>query len=610
MIPIPIVPSDSNGDNVITSEKNDCVPKLIRPQDRYCNLETDKENDQSAESSSKFNRYDKSESESESDLESDLTDNCSPKKLERADSLEELLKELENEIEGDKKTKSEEKQAKKKVKKAKKETKSEPVIETKPEVKPETDSAKPEPKSESVVVKEPCEGETNKSENLNNENYKNHPHKRPNFKSRPPTDRRPPRLGNVSPPFVNHPLPPVLPPQPYYPYNTPAIPPNVPPYPYNVMPNEPHPAYLPPTYPRPLSPLPLNTDLLNTAITAPLSPRSAAFVLENRAIIERRKRRSFSRSPSPRFRRSKSPRRDSISPVRKRNLSPENKKVSPNVARNRLGPKRRSRSISLSPSPHRDAKEEEMNPVDPIMEARKRKFESNELKVKEGVIRLKPKIGEEAQKEKDSEAPQNGDKDEELDPDILDTSVDGLFSDEESDEENEGRFKTNSQQSRKAVVLPFTQLLKSTSAEIKTKSLLPEKSSSRRVSRNRFKNGESRRERDASYKKTTESGKENAKANKPDRSRVVLKSERVRPMPALSEKKIEIKIRNPTKYEEAVKNSDEKVDKVIPPRKVEIGCLSADENEPEIVIDNEEDDPLLNANDGEFLFKLLHTINL
>lgn len=596
------MPSDTNGDNVILSETNECAPKLIRPQDRYCNLETNKENDQSAESSSKFNRYDKSDPESESDLESDLTDNDSPKKLERADSLEELMKELENEIEGDKNIKNEEKPPKKKVKKAKKEAKSEPVSDINPEVKNESDSAKPEAKNESVHVKEPCESITNKSEpipeNVNNENYKNHVHKRSNFKSRLPMNRRPPRSGNVSPPFVNHSLPPTLPPhQPFYPYNPAIIPTNIPPYPYNVIPSEPHPAYLPQTYPRPLSPLTLNTDLLNTAIAAPLSPRSAAFVLENRAIIERRKRRSFSRSPSPRFRRSKSPRRDSISPVRKRNLSPENTKISPNAARNRLGTKKRSRSISLSPSPQRDVKEEENKPVDPIMEARKRKFESNELKVKEGVIRLKPKIEEEAQK--DIEVPQNGEKDEELDPDILDTSVDGLFSDEESDEENEGRFKTNSQQSRKAVVLPFTKLLKSTSAEIKTKSLLPEKNPSRHASRNRVRNGGSRRERDALYKKTTESGKENAKSSKPDRSRVVLKSDRVRPIPALSEKKIEIKIRNPTKYEEVVKESDVKAENIVPARKVEVGSLSAEENEPEIVIDNEEDDAILNANDGK-----------
>lgn len=588
---------------MITSETNNCAPRLIRPQDRYCNLETDKENDQSAETSSKFNRYDKSDSESESDLESDLNDD-SPKKLQRADSLEELMKELENEIDGDKKIKSEEKPLKKKVKKAKKEAKSELLSDIKSVVKNESDNVKPEVKNDSVDVKEPCNGENDKSEtipeNLNNENYKNNVHKHPNFKSRPPMNRRPPRAGNVSPPFVNHSLPPTLTPQPYYPYNPPVISTNIPPYPYNVIPSEPHPPYLPQTYPRSLSPLTLNTDLLNTAITAPLSPRSAAFVLENRAIIERRKRRSFSRSPSPRFRRSKSPRRDSISPIRKRNLSPESKKTSPNAVRNRLGAKKRSRSISLSPSPQREVTEEERKPVDPIMEARKRKFENNELKVKEGVIRLKPKVEEEAQKE--SEAPQNGKKDEELDPDILDTSVDGLFSDEESDEENEGRFKTNSQQSRKAVVLPFTKLLKNTSAEIKTKSLLPEKSSSRHGSRNRCRNGESRRERDALYKRTTESGKENAKTNKPDKGRVVIKSDRVRPISALIEKKIEIKIRNPTKYEEVAKDFDVKEEKVVPARKVEVGSLSADENEPEIVIDNEEDDPPLNANDGKLTF--------
>lgn len=63
------------------------------------------------------------------------------------------------------------------------------------------------------------------------------------------------------------------------------------------MPPVPNPL-VPPFFERARSPLSINTDSLTTATMAPLSPRSAAFVLQNKAIVERRKRsprRSYSR---------------------------------------------------------------------------------------------------------------------------------------------------------------------------------------------------------------------------------------------------------------------------------------------------------------------------
>lgn len=308
--------------------------------------------------------------------------------------------------------------------------------------------------------------------------------------------------------------------------------------------------YSPLPYSRPLSTLTLNTDVLNTITMAPLSPRSAAFVLENRQILARRqmsprrsrspmrrspspkrmklspRRRTRSRSRSPRFdsvrKCSLSPRKRSNSPKfspKRRSTSPRNySRRSPNLNRyknrtsnspvvkqsvhKRLGTKNssphesrkpdvvtkrkrtsRSISLSLSPSPDRNYHKRPLNettgqvnenkinrnenssatqkPVkenkeDPILLARKKKFESPvQLGKNNGVIKLnsnKPKQTEVINKEttpedlSDVQLDDTPDKEcfnEGSDIEIeLNTNIDDLWSDEESDNENEGRFKS------------------------------------------------------------------------------------------------------------------------------------------------------------------------
>ncbi|XP_028149998.1 serine/arginine repetitive matrix protein 1 [Diabrotica virgifera virgifera] len=240
---------------------------------------------------------------------------------------------------------------------------------------------------------------------------------------------------------------PMVPPQPMMPFIPPEhfqqpLLPFIPPVPepifipqgFNMIPQPaPH-----PYFERPLSPLAINTESLTTATMAPLSPRSAAFVMKNKAIVEKRRRsprRSFSRSPSRslsrsprrslsprrrsvtpplrRFRRSISPRRFSrspprrFSPQRKRSLSPAKRrsnspkrKATENPppqnkppVHNRLGNKsdkpEEKKEISSEKEAPAEIKEEEI--LDPVLAARKKKFETNEIKKKEGIIRLKPK---------------------------------------------------------------------------------------------------------------------------------------------------------------------------------------------------------------------------
>lgn len=249
---------------------------------------------------------------------------------------------------------------------------------------------------------------------------------------------------------------------------------------------------------RSISPLHINADVLNTITMAPLSPRSAAFVLQNREMIAKRtqlpKRRSISSSSSSSYdsRRSRSrtpirkrsispysrsryspprrysppPRRRSISPkrneflaTRRRTRSPERtykrRSFSPKAARtpsprrrrsrspinrrspkpdirNRLGPranlptrrkeerpiKRRVESLnslSLTPSPKcstqlsptdRKGSTNDNPPstppkeVDAVLEARRRKFESNKpIDVAGGIIKLKSIKESEVQEE-------------------------------------------------------------------------------------------------------------------------------------------------------------------------------------------------------------------
>lgn len=304
LIPIQTVPSDSDCE-VRNNETENNVPKLILPQDRYCSSSANIES-KSPETTSKFNRYDNSDdsSESESEYEIEVSDPESPKpgKLERSDSLEALMQELENEIEGDSKPKPVKRKVK--IKKPKKvkvdisvEQKENILVEDKPGESRTIEVSGEVQKSEENSVSAPKNGVKVQT---SNEDVKTP------AKVAPP-QRFPRRhLRNVHKP-ENRPVHPDATRLPYIPQNITSI---QPPAPYFVplMPHRPPfaphmPQYIPMVsgeqivpYPppqrfgRPLSPLMLSTEILSATVAAPLSPRSAAFVLQNREIVERRKR--------------------------------------------------------------------------------------------------------------------------------------------------------------------------------------------------------------------------------------------------------------------------------------------------------------------------------
>lgn len=205
-------------------------------------------------------------------------------------------------------------------------------------------------------------------------------------------------------------------------------------------------------------------------------------------------------------------------------------------------PPKRKRSRSKTPPPPAP-------PPDAVLEARKKKFESNELKIKEGVIRLKLK---------------NEQKDDEED-DVIDANIEDLFSDEETDDnENEGRFKGKETQ-KSTTVLPFSKLT------------------------NKENRNEQKEQRPISRKR-------------PQISRLMLEKPKITPpVSTLPEKKIEIKIRNPTKYEEKKEQQKEKV------RKVEIGPRVEEDisNEPP-EISEEEDGELIHLNEGKSYFMFFY----
>lgn len=212
--------------------------------------------------------------------------------------------------------------------------------------------------------------------------------------------------------------------------------------------------------------------------------------------------------------------------------------------------------------------------LDPVLEARKKKFESNELKIKEGVIRLKPKNDEQQEEEEVEEEPD----------DVIDVTVDDLFSDEETDNENEGRFKTGNG-----------------SGSAKDKDTQKSAGTSGR-----------------GYQRVTTTNKENRRRlmKKAQLSRLMVRSEAKHkmapPVSTLPEKKIEIKIRNPTKYEEKKEVKGVVVSSSVvaaqPPRKVEIGPrVESGEIVEESVDDEEEEedyeDEVVDLNEGECVRK-------
>ncbi|VEN61569.1 unnamed protein product [Callosobruchus maculatus] len=752
------------------------------------------------------------------------------------------MQELDNEILGKPVDDKDEKQKVKKVKKKKRKVsacdskasdtdKEQPQSSGTEEIKEGDNENKPPVSAEDVTSSVPTENEKLET-SPNTFQYRKRPRSRsPNRRF---MNRR--RLRNF-PPNVPQPppMPPFIQPQPQFMVPGPQMMP-FPPHPFNpfgppIIQN-PMPR---PFFDRPLSPLGINTESIAATAMAPLSPRSAAFVLQNKAIVEKRKRsprRSYSRSPSrslsrsprrsprrsltpirrvsrsPRrlspIRRSLSPRRRSLSPrrrsltPRKRSLSPRKRSLSPrkrsmSPRKRSLSPRRRplsprKRSVSprnramsprrrsplsprrrpLSPLPRRrsisprrkrpvkprDAKEQEEEKknarapvherlgnkgqkaeskekegeekegnepaqkkeddklIDPVLEARRKKFESNEIKKKEGIIRLKPKDDKPKEdksteedkpkdekpkdikpkeekptvtkpkedKPKESQEPKTKDTPtapagpasvsstaassapkpsssitstsetsvtsttppipssttaedkpkaaepkkkledipefEELErllnaplpelDDIVNPKVDDIFSDEDSASDNEGRFKAK-QTGEKMPVLSFSKLVNGVKQEIKAEAL-PDSQPNRRRDRN-YDRDRRRRERPAPQRKeekpepvrperaTKLDSKKPETSEKPSpKQRLQVKSTR-RPSPVMDkkfERKIEIKIKNPSKYEkqtkvkeeEKPKHQEQDFSKVEVKKEVE----SEDEDEPEIIIENDSDD--------------------
>ncbi|RZC38729.1 neurofilament heavy polypeptide-like, partial [Asbolus verrucosus] len=608
LIAVPMVTEEQNLQETIKTATD--VPKLVLPQDRYCKVE--KSADKPDNLTSKFDRYNNSdESESESEEESCRSDNEEKGELKRSNSLEDLMAELENEIQGGNTKPKEEKPKLKPKKKRKTSVNSEcednKLVETKSvsvfkeNLKPEAVEIRPQ-----IEVKKPPP-----SNFMRQRKWRRH---NPSFV--PQNLVHPTAPPEIIPPVVPFPPPLVQTFPPYNPmgydngvYVAPAIvfetpPPQLPPI---------HVA--PPVFERPLSPLAINTEAFSTSTLAPLSPRSAAFVLENRAIIEKRKRRSYSRSPSPpRFRRSKlskSPKRRSLSPSPVRKVLPPrmNSPKKPASIHDRLGvkPLNKTETDEEKSKKDRPKPKEEKKPeaLDPVLEARRKKFERNEITMKEGVIRLRAKEDavEEAKKEAEEQIEEEDDEDddeeemEEIDEDallegddaiLLDHKIDALFSDEESDSDNEGRFKTKQETNQKVAVLPFTKLINGAKSDVKTDLKLEERKSERR------KRYRSRSPLKGSPKKAAKSPK------KGDKSKQTVA------FPIDSNRKIEIKIRNPAKYEkvDGAKGGEEKSVSGAN-RKVEIAKKSeSEENEGEAVDEGAEEPSTSNINEGDLRAQL------
>ncbi|XP_063915802.1 uncharacterized protein LOC135131881 isoform X2 [Zophobas morio] len=584
--------------------KSDDVPKLVLPQDRYCKVEKSPEKPDTL--TSKFDRYDNSD-DSGSDSEDELSKSEPEEKtdLKRSSSLEALMAELENEIQGVS-TKPEDKP--KHVPKKKRKVSETNTAPASPEKPPEL---KPLP-----VLKENLKPDP--------ELPKKAPH---NFRQR--KWQKPPRRHNVQsfgPPVVHHQVPPpemMQPPvvafapppvQTFGPFNPIGFDNGVyapPPVLFEAPPPQLPPMHVaPPVYERPLSPLSISNITL-----APLSPRSAAFVMENRAIVEKRKRRSYSRSPSPaRFRRSKTPKRSSLSPQRL-SKSPKRRSLSTSPIRKVLPPRTNSPKkppihdrlgvkppTKTEPEDDKTKKNEEKKEVlDPILEARRKKFERNEIVMTEGVIRLKKQEDSEEAEPQKEEAPIEEQIEEEDDEDIDEEALlegdDGddailldhnaLFSDEESDSDNEGRFKTKQESNQKVPVLSFTKLINGVKTEVKNDLRVEEKKIGRRNERR--KNFRSRTPVKSPVKKAAVS-----KAPK--------KTEKVKqPIGFASDRKIEIKIRNPAKYERAepVKSGEEKSG-----RKVEVAKKEGEEVEPETAPEGAEEVANSNISEGDLRAQL------
>lgn len=695
LISITTVPSEGDTKTV---DKQISSPPLILPQDRYCG-KTEEEK-RTENTTSKFNRYDNSDkSESESEEEIEESEDDSPGKLEKADSLEALMQELDDEIQGISKPKDDKPVLKKRVKKKKKHKISESANETSETEQKETTESIPECIENKDVVEEdkpPEDVEETKpevetsskpdDEGIAKENQKPESQISPKQRNMgtPPRFRHPNnhnRRNRRGPPpvmpFAQQNIPPFIQQQPPY---IPLV--QAPPFVQQFNPAfGPPPQVPPPFYERPLSPLAINTEQLTTATMAPLSPRSARFVLQNRAIIEKRKRsprRSYSRSPSPRFRRSKSPRRSSSPLNRRKSLSPRRRSLSPRrTSPNKRLPAKKEEAVK-SKAPVRDRlgtkgdntgtktdeiivemcpKKDDDKPLDPVLEARRRKFEKKEINIRGGIIRLKPKDepGTDSNKspeksdEKDEEEP--CEKNEEtqvkeevksspkkvekpnyvdeldgIDEDALlaDDEIDllgkeDIFSDEESASDNEGRFKDKENSNQKVAVLPFTKLVNGDREPVREKPLIEERRSggrSQRRSRNRSRSPiktksreriSSRKDDNAKIDSREDGDGKRARGTGSQVRKRVVKAEKKHISPQLEkrfERRIEIKIKNPAKYE---KNKEEIIEfGPKPKRKVEIQSkinidVTQEEDESDVVVENEagDEEEMNSSNEGE-----------
>ncbi|KAL1494082.1 hypothetical protein ABEB36_009736 [Hypothenemus hampei] len=426
---IPLTPSITNEGIKQEIKQEIDNSTFLMPQESYKNIKHESE-EKPDESSSKFDRYRDTDKSDEEDSEDEALKSGSEDdgaiKLTRSLSLEALMQELDDEIEG--RTRETNEKAKDATDIKVEEKIVEISVKKEIEVEVKTEDVK---EKNDALSKATVEGDQRNKTQFKNisrmaqSRRRGFRHTRPTCRNVPPASIQQPPAFLMSPNPIFLPNPPIMFPPAFNPLTT------------------------VPFYERPLSPLLINAETLQTQTMAPLSPRSAAFVLENRAIIEKRKRsppplrRSYSRSPSTGRDRSPSPRRRSVSP-RRRGVSPKNRSQSPiskslNRKRSRspvkratspkrrlLSPKRRENSPkqrqSVSPKrrERKDVSEnknklsvkerlgirnveeiesvtkikqeekEEKPLLDPILEARKKKFESKEINIREGVIRLKP----------------------------------------------------------------------------------------------------------------------------------------------------------------------------------------------------------------------------
>lgn len=253
--------------------------------------------------------------------------------------------------------------------------------------------------------------------------------------------------------------------------------------------------------------------------------------------------------------------RRSLSPFENHRTSPLKNNPSKKVSSvyDRLGLKTSQKQETIPPKPEKIS--ETIQTVDPVLEARRRKFEQKEITVKEGIIRLKPTKDDNVTKMDDNQmiVPNDElDQIEEIDEDallegddtlLLDNQTDSiLFSDEESNSDNEGRFKSKLENKDKVSILSFRKLINGTKNEVKN-DLTVNKSGKRR---NKKRNSSPSPQKNLSPRQE--------KITSPPAKKI--KHSIVLPV---DNKKIEIKLRNPAKYKktESGKGNEENGRKIV-----------------------------------------------